>query len=303
MIEEKAILILTFNRPNNLKIILEKIKCIGFCKIYISIDGPRIGNGIDKEKINQTLSVVNDFNNFFSIKINKFEQNLGCGLAVSRGVSWFFSNEESGIILEDDCIPDISFFEFCWTLLDRYKYNDKIMHISGSNFQFEPSKSDDSYYFSMYPNIWGWASWKRAWDKYDFNLEEYSIIDILKSNCNNYVKYNLLKNIVFNSKKSWSFQWSFIISFNMSCCISPNINLVQNIGYDPDATNTLLVPSWFHLMRYGSLNQFINPSKILIDIEADKNLENSVHKFSYFRFIISFLPVSLKKILKKFLKN
>ena len=105
------------------------------------------------------------------------EKNLGCGVAVSEAISWFFEHIEQGIILEDDCLPNNSFFEFCDTLLDIYRDNSQVSAISGNNFQQYPMALEEDYYFSAFPSSWGWATWRRAWEGFEFNIDSWAIID------------------------------------------------------------------------------------------------------------------------------
>src|SRR5205085_2322622 len=115
------------------------------------------------------------------------EKNLGCKIAVSSSLQWFFGQVEMGIVLEDDCVPDLTFFAYCESLLFKYREDHRVMHISGTNFLGRKSSSyPQSYYFSKYVSIWGWASWARAWKAYDPELIHWP----------EYKKQGLLKNIL-----------------------------------------------------------------------------------------------------------
>ena len=117
-------------------------------------------------------SIIHDVDWDCDVKNLFHDKNLGCKNAVSDAISWFFSFVDKGIILEDDCLPDLSFFEYCKELLYRYELDDRIGIISGNNF-INTSKMEFSYYFTNFPHIWGWATWKRTWDMYDLGIMDW----------------------------------------------------------------------------------------------------------------------------------
>ncbi len=177
------------------------------------------------------------------------EQNLGCKIAVSNAIDWFFDNEEAGIILEDDCLPAQSFFWFCDELLEKYKDDLRIWHIGGNNFGAKiANKRQDSYVFVRYPQVWGWATWRSRWKFYDKDL-----LDFKHSfECNECISSTLnLININILSMKerftkstnglidTWDYQWHATVIKNHGLCIVPLKNLISNIGDGPDATHTV----------------------------------------------------------------
>ena len=129
------ILLLIFNRPDNLKKVIKVLEKIRPTKLYISADGPRLNNTKDNELCKKSRDLFSKLNWKCKIRRNFFNKNLGCREAVSRGITWFFKKEKSGIILEDDCLPNLDFFNFCRTNLIRYNYHKKIGCITGNNFQ------------------------------------------------------------------------------------------------------------------------------------------------------------------------
>ena len=161
------VLLLAYNRPKETKIIIDYLIKLKVNQIYISIDGPK------KNSRDQILSQELNFiiKSYKKIKINKLNKNFGCKIAVEKGIKWFFKNVESGIILEDDCIPSKSFFVFCDKLLIKYK-NSNVKVISGNNFLNNNIKIKEHYYFSRFNHCWGWATWKRAWLLYDSKNEK-----------------------------------------------------------------------------------------------------------------------------------
>ena len=167
-----SILFLIFNRPEETKRVFESIKEAKPSKLYLASDGPR-SHVIDEEKIvsEVKLNVLNAIDWDCEVKTLFREKNLGCKIAVSEAISWFFDHEDQGIILEDDCLPSQSFYRFCEELLNIYKNDLRIWHISGDNFQNGIARSEESYYYSKFSHVWGWATWKDRWQHYDVMMK------------------------------------------------------------------------------------------------------------------------------------
>jgi len=238
------ILFIIFNRPETEKKVFEVIRKIRPKILYVAADGPRKNNQFDIEKCVTAKEIIDNSINW-PCEVHRLyrEKNLGCKMAVSSAIDWFFENEEMGIILEDDCFPEISFFEFCKEMLIRYKDEKRVMIISGDNFQSGRKHGDGSYYFSRYPHVWGWATWKRVWDKYDVNMRSWSTVRGKSS-----VKFggffeNIYWRNIFDSVYSrvvdtWDYQLVYLCLLNNGLNIVPSVNLVQNIGFGFEATHT-----------------------------------------------------------------
>lgn len=166
---KSPVLFLVFNRPESTKRVFEQIRKGKPDQLFIAADGPRKDKVYEQELCRQTREILLiDWD--CDLKTLYREENLGCGKAVFSAIDWFFSHVSQGIILEDDCLPQADFFRFCDETLDKYVDNDQILEISGTNLQGGTVIGDGSYYFSRYGGIWGWATWSRAWNKYDFNM-------------------------------------------------------------------------------------------------------------------------------------
>jgi hypothetical protein len=283
------ILFIIFNRLRTTPKAFECIRQIQPKHLYIAADGPRLDKLGEAEVCKQTRELVLSMIDWpCEVKTLFRDENWGCGKGVSEAITWFFDQVEEGIILEDDCIPDPSFFTFCEVLLDRYRDNPKIMHIGGNNFQFGQIRGDGDYYYSAIPHIWGWATWKRAWDKYDFILKGYSeheCLKILKSCYQNDNVINYWTNI-FNSMSkglidTWDYQWHYIVLKNNGISISPNVNLVQNIGFGIDATHTLVEEDWNMRIITETLKSFNKPSLFSKDHAADEFTMKKIFKVDY----------------------
>ena len=234
------VLIIAYNRPEKLKILINELEIIKPKNLFFSVDGAKDEN--DAKKINEVLKIIkNDITWDCKKTINNFEHNLGCKYGVYKGINWFFSNVEEGIILEDDCIPSKSFFEYCNILLQKYRSNNKISCISGHSRFI--TKIEEDYYFLRYPLIWGWATWKVCWDNFDVDLKNITIKDInratqhLPNGTQRFFKKTYL-DIKKNKIDTWDY--SFVISnlIHKTLTIVPKENLIHNIGFDESATHT-----------------------------------------------------------------
>ncbi len=275
---ETPVLFLIFNRIETTKKVFEAIREIRPKYFYIAADGPRNGKPDDITKcIDVRNYVINNIDWDCEVKTLFREENLGCGVAPSLAISWFFENIDMGIILEDDCLPNKSFFKFCDTLLNYYKGEERIMHINGSNFQNGKLRGEASYFFSYYSPVWGWATWKRAWNKYDFelkNIEFNSLNNIFKNIKFNNREIKFWENIFLTVKGGerkdiWDLQWAFTIWQNNGFSISPNKNLISNIGFGNDATHTVQTDSNVSNLPTQDLLSIIHPQNLDINFKAD----------------------------------
>ncbi len=219
--------------------------------------------------------------------------NLGCKIGVSGGINWFFNYVDEGIILEDDCLPDISFFKFCESLLEKYRVDSRVIHIGGTNFQDGKIRGDGSYYFSKHAHVWGWATWKRAWQKYDVNLSGFP--EFVNQNAiqnfyqNKQMQKFFLKDfeIVFRQKKdTWDFQWVYNLVINNGLSVIPNKNLVSNLGFNQEATHTKMLLHPLANKPLNEINEIKHPSFVIPDYEADLYTFKKYMRISKFKKLI-----------------
>jgi hypothetical protein len=241
---ETPVLFLVFNRPETTKQVFAKIRAVKPRQLFIASDGPRSDRPKESEIVEQVRKIVLDGIDWdCEVKTLFREKNLGCGKAVSEAITWFFQHVEQGIILEDDCLPDLSFFHFCDQLLNYHRDNHKVMHIGGTNFLYPNFKYTYDYYFSKYPHVWGWATWRRAWEKYDFHISNITeppierILNLYPCSTDE-AKYWLSIYRNLRDIDTWDYQWIFSIWVHGGYSIVPSINLVSNIGFGIDATHT-----------------------------------------------------------------
>lgn len=267
------ILFIAFNRPDITKIVFDEIKKVRPKKLFVSVDGPR--NEIERQKVEKVKKIVSDIDWLCEVKKKFNRKNLGCRKAVSSAMTWFFNNVDEGIVLEDDCLPSKDFFKFCEEILARYRDDERIMHISGNNFLGNLRKYKYSYYFSKYPFSWGWASWRRAWKKYDVDMKLYPKIKI-----GDYLKnFSFLEKLRVKSKlkatykgleDTWDYQWFFSLLINKGLAIVPKKNLVKNIGFREDSTHTKPIDSYLSVPTENMDFPLKHPSHVKWDKEADK---------------------------------
>lgn len=266
-----------FNRPDVTARVFAEIAKAKPPKLLIVADGARANKEGEAERVVATRKIINQIDWPCEVFKNFSDINLGCKNRVSSGIDWVFEQVSEAIILEDDCLPDPSFFQFCEEMLVKYRTDDRIAMISGDNFQEGKSIGDASYYFSKYPHIWGWATWKRAWSKYDVSM---SIFPKLKksgelkniySSTNEAVYWENIFQDTFDGKiDTWDHQWSFSIIINNMLCIMPDRNLISNIGFGVGATHTLNEQSEYANMDTHEVKfPLIHPGWILPSKDAD----------------------------------
>jgi hypothetical protein len=240
--------LLIFNRPSCTQRVFEAIRQAQPSTLLAIADGPRADRPDDIEKCAAARAIIDRVDWDCEVIKNYSDTNLGCGIRPATGISWVFEQVESAIILEDDCIPHPDFFRFCDELLERYRDDERVMHISGNNFWSSKYQAEESYFFSRYTLSWGWATWRRAWQHYDFDMKYW--LQIAPKH-----QQQLLKNLLSDEHAAktwqkifqdaidlnldcWDYQWTLACWLQDGLAIVPDVNLVSNIGFDADATHT-----------------------------------------------------------------
>jgi len=268
-----AVLFLVFNRLDTTKQVFEAIRQAKPPRLYVAADGARETKEGEAEKVKAVREyIISNIDWECEVKTLFREQNFGCKMAVSSAITWFFENEEMGIILEDDCLPSQSFFWFCEELLEMYKDDMRVGMISGDNFQKGIIRGEADYYFSIYNHIWGWASWANRWQNYDVSLEKFQDTKFIEELFNNkktveyWVKtFQTMKKQLINT---WDYQWTFTLWNAKQLTILPNVNLIENVGFGADATHTTGESELANLKAHElELNN--HPKNVERDLEAD----------------------------------
>jgi hypothetical protein len=274
-----AVAFIVYSRPETTRRVFERIRKAKPPRIYLIADGPKVpGQSSVCEEVRNIVESGIDWNcEFHRIYSDK---NLGCARRAQTGLDLVFEQEDQAIILEDDTLPDPSFFKFCEELLFRYKYNDSVFHIAGMNMFPQLFRGNNSYCFTSIPNMWGWATWSRAWKHYDLQMKDWN---------NENKKQFLSKWCVTRSLQkgmgsmfdlhcdnddpwTWDYQWFYACWRNGGMAVLPAKNIVSNIGIGPSATHTVneiaipLFPSFLQFMN----SPLTHPQKVERNLSIEK---------------------------------
>jgi hypothetical protein len=278
------ILLVIFNRPETTAKVFEAIRKIKPSTLYIAADGPRAHKEGEKELCLATRKVVENVDWECDVHTKFSEINQGCKISVSESITWFFSEVEQGIILEDDCVPDDSFFPYCEELLNKYKNDTRVKMISGNNFRSEVSKVADSYYFSYFPNIWGWATWRRAWNDFDLDMKSFpqfkkdeKIKKLFKNKDVQTFMVKLFESLYLNKMNTWAGRWLYAILSHEGVSITPSKNLVSNIGFGEDATHTKESNDQVSNLPVSRLENLTHPVVVEVNEQADTDLYYGIY--------------------------
>lgn len=241
---QNPILLICFNRPGTTVEVLRAVSEARPNQLYVFCDGPREGNAEDNANVSAVRALFSSIDWDCQLNTLFLDRNLGCGKGVSTAIEWFFDNAERGIILEDDCVPNIDFFKFCDFALEKYNDDDRVFAITGQNF-LDAEIGPGSYYFSRYCHVWGWATWRRAWDHYDYHCSDWPDWkntprwkDLWPKR---HQRHYWEKIFDLNYRKhfdTWDYAWFWACLKNRAYTVTPNVNLVSNIGFGSNATHT-----------------------------------------------------------------
>jgi len=241
---DTPVLFIIFNRPETTKKVFEAIRKYKPSKLFVAADGPREGKLGEQERCEEARKITEQIDWPCEVKRLYRKKNLGCKLAVSGAITWFFENVEEGIILEDDCLPNPSFFTFCEQMLELYRNDKKVMCISGDNFLPTQMQKGNGYYFSKYIHIWGWATWRRAWKNYDVNIKDWPEVKkkgIINKYFDSFLEktyWQTLFGAVYRGKiNTWDYQFVYHVWRNSGFSVAVGVNLVKNVGFTKGATH------------------------------------------------------------------
>jgi hypothetical protein len=273
-----TVALIIFNRPALTARVFEAIRKARPPKLLVVADGPRPNQPGEAEKCAAARAIIEKVDWPCEVLKNYSDTNLGCKLRPSSGLDWVFQSVPEAIILEDDCLPQPSFFPFCEELLEKYREDERIMLISGDNFQFGRRRTAYSYYFSRYPHTWGWASWRRAWKLMDPDIKLWPEIrdggwleDMLADhprNWGNTWRANF-EDVYKGNNSIWDYQWTLACWANSGLTVLPNMNLVSNIGFGADAIHTTGPSPFANLPLEQMTFPLSHPPFVIRDTQAD----------------------------------
>jgi hypothetical protein len=274
---ETPVAFIIFNRPQTTEAVLAETARIRPQKLLVIADGPRAGHPDDAERCSAARSIIHRADWDCEVTTDYSETNLGCKQRVSTGLDWVFSLVEEAIVPEDDCLPHPTFFRFCQELLERYPDDQRVMHISGHNFQLGHRRCAASYYFSRFSHVWGWATWRRARKYNDVEMklwpdfrDENRLKDILGDPGAMAYWTRFLQSAYEGKINTWNIQWLFARWTQNGLSILPTVNLISNIGQGTGATHTA-GKNWFMRLPTAGLNLPIqHPRFVVQDMVADR---------------------------------
>jgi len=299
---KSAVLFLVFNRPENTLQVFDVIRKAKPPRLYVAADGARVDREGEAELAARVREIATAVDWPCEVKTLFREENLGCGRAVKTAIDWFFGSETSGVILEDDTVPTLEFFQFCNELLIKYHEDQRVAMIAGTNHTGYKS-DNDSYIFSKNKACWGWATWQRAWKNMDLDMVWRGLpqASSIKKNMGYTVRHyrhwqNALNAIDIGQVNAWDWQWYFSIAAQNQLTIFPNVNLVSNIGFGHDSTHTKGKIKKEYI-RTGNLAFPLKHPKFLCpDFDFDEVFEKI--KMDSSKGIKKYIPQSLKNILR-----
>ena len=296
------VIYIVFNRLDFVKKTFPEIRKAKPEKLFIAADGPRTKEG--KKKTDAVRKYILDNIDWkCNLKTLFRERNLGCKYAVAGAIDWFFENVKQGIILEDDCLPNESFFRFCQEMLEKYKEGEKIMSIGGYN-TLRNFKIGEDYLFSKYFYCWGWATWKGSWKKMDLEMTRYKTFN--KKDMKNlfscfperYLQKKRFNDNIYGRINSWATSFLFSQMYHKGLAVVPKNNLIENIGFSEDSTNTKenkYDSKYFHHLR----KRIIFPLKCQDNIKSNKKFDRKVIFQDVKRVILKSFEKTWLKYFKK----
>lgn len=283
-----------FNRPDTTERVFAEIAKARPPKLLVVADGPRINRPGEAERCIQTRAIIERVNWECEVLTNFSDINLGCKNRVSSGIDWVFEQVPEAIILEDDCLPDATFFCFCEELLERYRDDERIGMISGDNFQFGRKHGEASYYFSRYNHIWGWATWRRAWQHYDRDAKGWPemrdggwLNALVKKTGERKHWAKIFQDVHEGRIDTWDYQWGLTLWAQGMLSVMPNVNLISNIGFGVEATHTVAASIYADMKTEPISFPLSHPNILLPHAVADEFTAQEMFERPFSRRVIN----------------
>ncbi|MBG1258601.1 FkbM family methyltransferase [Nostoc commune] len=304
--------LIVFNRTDTTQKVFEAIREAKPPKLLVISDAPRTNKEGEAEKCAATRAIINQVDWECEVLTNHSDVNLGPRKRISSGIDWVFEQVEEAIIFEHDCLPHPTFFRYCQELLEKYRDDERIMTISGNNLQFGRKRSECSYYFSRYSHIWGWATWRRAWNKYDVSIQKWNSLresswlhDFLQNEKATMYWSNIFDH-TYNGFDTWDYSLLFSLWINEGLCILPEVNLVSNIGFGANAENCKDASSSLANMSVEPMKFPLQDHTMVVrNLEADDFTEEYIFsggsrnsKVTFISYAQNFEDVLLNRVFK-----
>ena len=291
-----------FNRPDTTERVFAEIAKARPPKLLVVADGPRQNRAGEAEKCAATRAIIDRVDWDCELLTNFSDHNLGCKLRVSSGIDWVFEQVEEAIILEDDCLPDPTFFRYSQELLEHYRHDQRIGLISGDNFQFGRRRNDDSYYFSKYVHIWGWATWRDRWvGSYDVSMSKWTVIrdegwlaDMVGNTRETRSWHKIFERVHRGEIDTWDYQWVFANWVDRRVTVLPARNLISNIGFGVNATHTTGASDLANLPLEPMSFPLKHPIGVVRNVQADLFSESRCSRVPLLKRVFKKLTGSLR---------
>lgn len=264
-----------FNRPGPTKTSFQMIRAARPTKLFLISDAPRIGRVGEAKRVQECRDIAEQVEWDCEVVKIYAKENMGCGRRISSGITKAMEQVDRLIVLEDDCVASPSFFPFCDQLLRRYEDDERVMAVTGNNFQLGAERTSASYYFSKYPHCWGWATWRRAWEKFQLNIPdwpEFRDSGHLAAFCSSRHEIDywtkIFDRVHAGNSDSWAYPWTLCCWMHHGLTALPSVNLVSNIGFGEDATHTKKADAMSHLPAHR-MDDIVHPKAVARHFAAD----------------------------------
>jgi hypothetical protein len=286
-----SVLVTAYNRADTTAKVLDAVRTAGAPRVYFYADAPATQRDAkacaEVRKLGSAIEREAELSRFFP------ESNLGPRNGVARAISWFFENEPEGIILEHDCLPSPDFFRYATEMLARYRYDTRIMHVAGMAPYPVPRSAAD-YYFIRIPLVWGWASWRRAWQYYDLDMRTLAKFrasgDVAVSVDGKRARANWMHYFhaaAAGNLQTWDYPWTYTVMRNHGYCITPVNNMISNIGFGRDAVHCRNPKSRFANMPVEPLRWPLrHPTVIRPSVDIEKKLNRDVFRHKTLKYLL-----------------
>lgn len=280
---DTPVVLMVFNRPAETAKVFQQIAKAKPRTLFVVADGPRPNRPDDIEKCAAVRQIVKQVDWDCDLRTNFADTNIGMRKRVPSGLNWVFEQVEEAIILEDDCVPHPTFFKFCAAILEKYRDDHRIMSVTGT-YEYTPVRQRYSYHFSKYTNIWGWASWRRAWQFYDVDMtlwplvrDEKWLYDLLGDNeiVLNYW-HRIFQKTFDRIIDTWDYQWLFALLVQGGLTVVPNVNLISNIGFSEEASHTKRADHRANRPTFEITFPLVDPPHRICDRQEDRLIERAL---------------------------
>lgn len=294
---KSAVLLIIYKREETTREVFKRIREAAPPRLYIAANAPNPQKADDDIKCQKARAITEQVDWDCSVKRLYRTKHLNAGESISSSISWFFQNETEGIILEDDILPHIDFFSYCDELLEKYRYDERIQLITGRNYLYEGYNSTYSYFMSSLFHIWGWASWRRVWESYEFDTAKLSKENFINSLSKRIPKASVKRwSKIFDMMSShkndtWDYQLYFNQILHNRYSVVSYVNMIENIGVNKDSTHEFSGTDKRLICLQGASPY---PLKHPVEISEDKIADRIMLKNSGF-----YEPTIIKRIVNK----